>query len=65
MPTKGLREHGIYHRNFAKLAMHINADKMTTLHSGPPCVTFPGVLLTASLPNDHHGRPDFFYLQKV
>jgi hypothetical protein len=29
-----------------------------------PCVRFLG-FGHASLPNDHHGRPDFFYLQKA
>jgi len=42
--------------------MHINADKIATLHRGLHALGFLG-FGQASLPNDHHGRPDFFYLQ--
>jgi hypothetical protein len=43
--------------------MNINADKMTSLHRGLHALGLLGIYVTASLPNDNHGRPDFFYLQ--
>jgi len=53
----------VHDRNFTKLAMTINADKMTTLHRGLHALGFLATHSTASLANAHHGRPVFFNLQ--
>ena len=55
----------VHHGNFAKVAMRVDTDKMTTLHRGLHALGFLATHNTASLPNAHHGRPDFFYLQSI
>jgi hypothetical protein len=58
-----LLAHRVHRRHLAEFAMHVQADTMAPFHAGPSCVGDTGVVTDTSVPNDHHGRPGFLYLQ--